>query len=213
MPHAVNVLLVDGHPIYRRGLADCLNSLPGVETVTESDRVPSASEAPGSPAADLVMLDRELPRACDFVRELNGRARVIAFYATDADDITDVIAAGAVGLLHKSSLTPETLGAAVDAACSGASVISPEVLSSLVRLPRPRASLATSEGPAAAPRLTAREQQVLALIAQGHATREVAARLCYSERTVKNVLHDVVTKLGARSRAQAVADAVRIGLI
>jgi len=49
MPHAVNVLLVDGHPIYRRGLADCLNSLPGVETVTESDRVPSASEAPGSP--------------------------------------------------------------------------------------------------------------------------------------------------------------------
>jgi DNA-binding NarL/FixJ family response regulator len=62
-------------------------------------------------------------------------------------------------------------------------------------------------------RLTDREQQVLALIAEGHPTREVAEQLCYSERTVKNVLHDVVTKLGARSRSQAVAHAVREGLI
>jgi DNA-binding NarL/FixJ family response regulator len=61
--------------------------------------------------------------------------------------------------------------------------------------------------------LTAREQQVLSLIAEGHPTREVAEQLCYSERTVKNVLHDIVTKLGARSRSQAVAHAVRDGLI
>jgi DNA-binding NarL/FixJ family response regulator len=65
----------------------------------------------------------------------------------------------------------------------------------------------------AAATLTDREQQVLALIAAGHATREVARELCYSERTVKNVLHDVVTKLNARSRSQAVACAVREGLI
>ena len=61
--------------------------------------------------------------------------------------------------------------------------------------------------------LTDREQQVLSLIAAGHPTREVAQQLCYSERTVKNVLHDVVTKLNARSRSQAVAFAVREGLI
>ena len=68
------------------------------------------------------------------------------------------------------------------------------------------------EKPAGA-RLTDREQQVLSLIAAGHPTREVAQQLCYSERTVKNVLHDVVTKLNARSRSQAVAFAVREGLI
>jgi DNA-binding NarL/FixJ family response regulator len=62
-------------------------------------------------------------------------------------------------------------------------------------------------------RLTERERHVLSLIAQGCATREVAERLCYSERTVKNVLHDVVTKLDARTRSQAVAHAVREGLI
>jgi DNA-binding NarL/FixJ family response regulator len=61
--------------------------------------------------------------------------------------------------------------------------------------------------------LTTREQQVLASVAEGLPTREVARRLHYSERTVKNVLHDVVTKLGARSRSQAVAEAVRQGLI
>jgi DNA-binding NarL/FixJ family response regulator len=62
-------------------------------------------------------------------------------------------------------------------------------------------------------RLSTREQQVLSLVAEGHSTREVASGLHYSERTVKNVLHDVVTKLNARTRSQAVAEAVRQGLI
>jgi DNA-binding NarL/FixJ family response regulator len=77
---------------------------------------------------------------------------------------------------------------------------------------------AEADGDDAPPRLRVgtlsdREQRVLALIAEGHPTREVAAQLCYSERTVKNVLHDVVTKLNVRSRSQAVAHAVRDGLI
>jgi DNA-binding NarL/FixJ family response regulator len=70
-----------------------------------------------------------------------------------------------------------------------------------------------SGGKPVAAQLTDREQQVLSLIAEGHPTREVAEQLCYSERTVKNVLHDVVTKLNVRSRSQAVAHAVREGLI
>jgi DNA-binding CsgD family transcriptional regulator len=61
--------------------------------------------------------------------------------------------------------------------------------------------------------LTAREKQVLRLVADGHPTREVARQLCYSERTIKNVIHDAVMKLNARSRSQAVAEAVRAGLI
>jgi DNA-binding CsgD family transcriptional regulator len=64
-----------------------------------------------------------------------------------------------------------------------------------------------------AARLTDRERQVVALIADGHPLREVAAEVCYSERTVKNTLHSAVVKLGARSRAHAVAIAVREGLI
>jgi DNA-binding NarL/FixJ family response regulator len=88
-------------------------------------------------------------------------------------------------------------------------VVAPDLLGNLLKS-------VSAEGVNGRPplaRLTEREQQVLALIAQGHPTREVAQELCYSERTVKNVLHDVVTKLNARSRSQAVAHAVREGLI
>ncbi len=115
--------------------------------------------------------------------------------------------AGAVGYLRKDTLTTESLGAAVRAAANGAGVMERELLGNLLRgvTPEPARSTAT--------RLTDREQQVLALIAAGHPTREVAQALSYSERTVKNVLHDVVTKLNARSRSQAVAFAVREGLI
>jgi DNA-binding NarL/FixJ family response regulator len=62
-------------------------------------------------------------------------------------------------------------------------------------------------------RLNAREQQVLRLVAEGLPIREVAVQLRYSERTIKNVIHDVVTKLNVRTRSQAVAQAVREGLI
>ena len=88
-------------------------------------------------------------------------------------------------------------------------MVAPDLLGNLLR----GVSSEGANGRPALARLTEREQQVLALIAQGHPTREVALELCYSERTVKNVLHDVVTKLNARSRSQAVAHAVREGLI
>ena len=95
----------------------------------------------------------------------------------------------------------------------GAGVMSPEVLGILLcGLSRVSRDVLEPRGLSLS-RLTTQERQVLGLIAQGHATQEVARELCYSERTVKNVLHDVVTKLGARSRSHAVADAVRQGLI
>ena len=87
----------------------------------------------------------------------------------------------------------------------------PDLLEHLLANHQSNAEAAASRPVAA--KLTDREQQVLSLIAAGHPTREVAQELCYSERTVKNVLHDVVTKLNARSRSQAVAFAVREGLI
>jgi DNA-binding NarL/FixJ family response regulator len=126
------------------------------------------------------------------------------------ESVLSALQAGAVGYLRKDTLTTETLAAAVRAAANGTGVMEAELLGNLLKGLFPE-SLDPAR-PAVA-RLTDREQQVLALIAAGHPTREVALQLCYSERTVKNVLHDVVTKLNARSRSQAVAFAVREGLI
>jgi DNA-binding NarL/FixJ family response regulator len=208
----VKLFVLDPHTIYRRGLAACLELLPGVEDVADVESIREAWEHPDLFASELVLLDIAVPGGHDFigaVSEATG-ARVLVCTAEPSDEaVLAALQAGAVGFLRKDTLTPEALAAAVQAAASGTGVVTPDLLGNLLK----GVSAEGENGRPALARLTEREQQVLALIAQGHPTREVAQELCYSERTVKNVLHDVVTKLNARSRSQAVAHAVREGLI
>jgi DNA-binding NarL/FixJ family response regulator len=207
----VKLFVLDTHTIYRRGLVACLDLLEEVESVAEAERVRDAWEHPALFGADLVVLDPALPGGGDFVaavREATGARVIVCASDSGQDAAIAALQAGAVGYLPKAELTPETLATAVRAAANGSSVMTPDLLEHLLaKLPE------HAEARVAPARLTDREQQVLALIAAGHPTREVALELSYSERTVKNVLHDVVTKLNARSRSQAVAFAVREGLI
>ena len=206
----MKLFVLDSHTIYRRGLVACLDMLEAVELVAGADGVREAWEHPGLFAADIVLVDPSLPGGSDFVgavREATGARVIVCSSECGQDAVLSALHAGAVGFLRKDELTPETLGSAVTAAANGTGVVTPELLGRL---------LAGAPAPAdrrVAARLTDREQQVLSLIADGHPMREVAEELSYSERTVKNVLHDVVTKLNARSRSQAVAFAVREGLI
>jgi len=208
----VKLFVLDTHTIYRRGLVACLDLLEEVESVADADCVRDAWEHPELFASDLVLLDPALPGGGDFVgavREATGAGVSVCSSEAGQAAVLAALQAGAVGYLRKDELTPESLAAAVKAAANGTGVVTPDLLEHLLsNLPEAGAAAR----PVAA-RLTDREQQVLALIAAGHPTREVAQELCYSERTVKNVLHDVVTKLNARSRSQAVAFAVREGLI
>jgi DNA-binding NarL/FixJ family response regulator len=208
----VKLFVLDPHTIYRRGLTACLELLPGVEGVADVESVREAWEHPDLFASELVLLEVAVSGGPDFigaVTEATG-ARVLVCTAEPSDDaVLAALQAGAVGFLRKDTLTPEALAAAVQAAASGAGVMAPDLLGNLLR----SVSTDSLNGRPTLARLTEREQQVLALIAKGHPTREVALELSYSERTVKNVLHDVVTKLNARSRSQAVAHAVREGLI
>jgi DNA-binding NarL/FixJ family response regulator len=205
----VKLFVLDAHTIYRRGLVACLELLDEVESVAGAESVRDAWEHPALFNADIVLVDPSLPGGGDFVgavREATGAAVIVCSPDTGQDSVVRALRAGALGYLRKDELTPNALGAAVRAAASGTGVLAGDLLGSLIPsaqgVPRPVAAA-----------LTDREQQVLSLIADGHPTREVALELCYSERTVKNVLHDVVTKLNARSRSQAVAFAVREGLI
>jgi DNA-binding NarL/FixJ family response regulator len=207
----LKLFVVDTHTIYRRGLAACLEALPEVQSVGQAGSVRDAWEDEALFASDLVLVDHAMTGGLDFlgaVREATGAAVVVCSSLCSEDAVLAALQAGAVGVLRKETLTTESLASAVRAAADGTGVVTSELLRDLLD------GLAANgyEKPAAA-RLTDREQQVLSLIADGHPTREVAQHLCYSERTVKNVLHDVVTKLGARSRSQAVAHAVREGLI
>jgi DNA-binding NarL/FixJ family response regulator len=209
----VKLFVLDPHTIYRRGLAACLESLEGVQAVADAESIREAWESPALFDSDLVILDHSMNGGADFiaaVSESTGARVMVCTSDCSEDNVLMAMKAGAIGFLRKDTLSTEGLAAAVQAAASGAGVVTPELLGTLVK------SAAESNGHngrAHHATLTDREQQVLSLIAAGHPTREVAQQLCYSERTVKNVLHDVVTKLNARSRSQAVAFAVREGLI
>jgi DNA-binding NarL/FixJ family response regulator len=206
----LKLFVLDPHTIYRRGLAACLELMSEVDSVAHAGSVRDAWEDPALFATDLVILDTAAPGARDFIsaaQEATNAPVLVCTSDCGEDAVIAAMQAGAVGFLRKDTLTADSLGAAVRAAASGSGVVTPELLGRLV------SSLPEADDRPTAARLTDREQQVLALIAEGHPTREVALQLSYSERTVKNVLHDVVTKLNARSRSQAVAFAVREGLI
>jgi DNA-binding NarL/FixJ family response regulator len=207
----LKLFVVDPHTIYRRGLAACLEGLPEVRAVGQADSARGAWDDERLFASDLVLVDHAMSGGRDFlgaVGEATGAAVVVCSSLCSEDAVLAALQAGAVGVLRKEALTTESLASAVRAAADGTGVVTSELLRDLLDELAPNGHQKPVPG-----RLTDREQQVLSLIADGHPTREVAQELCYSERTVKNVLHDVVTKLGARSRSQAVAHAVREGLI
>lgn len=207
----MKLFVVDPHTIYRRGLAACLEGLPEAQSVGQAGSARDAWADDTLFGADIVLVDHAMTGGLDFVAavaQAGGAAVVVCSSQCGEDAVLAALQAGAAGVLRKETLTTEALASAVRAAASGTGVVTSELLHELLDGLAPDGY----EKPPAA-RLTDREQQVLSLIANGHPTREVAQQLCYSERTVKNVLHDVVTKLNARSRSQAVAHAVREGLI
>jgi DNA-binding NarL/FixJ family response regulator len=211
---ALKVFVVDSHAIYRRGMVASLELLDRVESVAQADGVRDALEHSALNEADIVILDTSIAGGADFIATVSGAcgARVIACTSDWGEEsVVVAVDAGAVGYLRKDTLTQDVLQAAIQAVQGGAAIVTPDLLGALLRSTPGEADESAPRISGA--RLTDREQSVLALIAEGHPTREVAKELCYSERTVKNVLHDIVTKLNVRSRSQAVAHAVRDGLI
>jgi DNA-binding CsgD family transcriptional regulator len=149
-----------------------------------------------------------------FVLEPQRDRRGLAACVSGLPDVETVYAAGSVGEARAHPGLRHADLVLLDPAVPG----SREFIGAVHHVTAARVIVASAAdtgvaGEGGLARLTDREQQVLALIADGHPTREVAERLCYSERTVKSVVHDAVTKLNARSRSQAVAQAVREGLI
>jgi len=212
----MKIFIVDPHEIYRRGVVASLRGLEDVDHVGEAGTVAEAWRDRALPEADVVLVDQDADERQAFIRELRTRTGASVLVCSSRQDRQEVIAAvedGALGYLCKDTLTPEGLLAGVRTAATGAGVLAPDLLGDLLRVvSNTSREVLEPRGLTLSP-LTAREQQVLTLLSEGHPTREVAKRLSYSERTVKNVIHDVTTKFNARTRVQAVAAAVRAGLI
>jgi DNA-binding NarL/FixJ family response regulator len=205
MPHdsAISLLIVDDHPVVRDGLRGMFESAGDFTVLGEASNGVEAVELTARLDPDVVLMDLRMPggNGVDAIRELTrrgarSRVLVLTTYDTDSDTLP-AIEAGATGYLLKDA-PREELFTAVRAAADGRTVLSPAVASRLVTAVR------TPAAPADEP-LSAREREVLALVAKGTSNKEIARVLFISEATVKTHLTHVYGKLGVKDRAAAVA--------
>jgi DNA-binding NarL/FixJ family response regulator len=164
----------------------------------------------------IVAVETVTEPATALLRELNlhGCRRIVLVITALANiDLVGTIEQGVCAVVHRSSATPARLAQLAARAAAGEGALPPDVLDRLLKqVSRLRHHVLAPRGLTAAG-LSEREVQVLRLVADGFDTQEVARRLCYSERTVKNVLHDITNRFQLRNRTHAVAYALREGLI
>lgn len=205
----VTVLVVDDHPVVRAGLIALLSVQPGLEVVGEAPDGQAALDAAARLRPDVILCDLRLGEGPDgvavtrAVRSGPGPVPAVLILTTyDHDvDVVRAVEAGAAGYLLKDA-APATIVDSIEAAARGESVLGPELTERVVQTMRVRRA-----------DLSARELDVLRLVAEGLSNRDVAKRLVVSEATVKTHLNHVFAKLGAESRTAAVASARAAGLI
>ncbi len=210
----LRVFIVFRDTIYVSGLRTTLSMAPGVEAVDQAPSIALAWESEALAEADVVVLDSDLGGAMAFVQEIavqTGARVLLCMHEATTADVLDAIGSGVGGALSRDQLTPDSLLAAVNAVAAGIFALDSSALRTLsgsVAPIRQRDATAPQSGGFAP-----REQMVLSLVAAGLSNREIAERLSYSERTIKTILHDIVIRLGVKSRSQAVAMAVRERII
>jgi len=200
------VWIDDPNPIFRRGLAVCIEGAGYVVVGESADLDPSPEVLDG----DILLFDVDavaLPRVVALRQD--AAVRLVGFITSPREEqLYDMLAAGLAGVLIRSNVTPARLTACLHAVVSGQGALPPDLLGQML------AGLARGAPRGArVPGLASREVSVLKLLADGGTTRDIAENLSYSERTVKNIVHDLLMKLDCHTRAHAVALATRQGVI
>lgn len=204
----IRILIADDHPVVRDGLRGMFTGEPDFEVVGDAANGRDAVDRVQTFDPDVVLMDLRMPEmdgvaAIRTLTQLGARARVLVLTTYDTDrDVLAAIGAGATGYLLKDAPRDE-LFRAVRAAAHGDTVLAPSAAAHLmgqVRDPKPST-------------LTARELEILRLVADGTTNQQAAQRLFVSEATVKTHLLHTYAKLGVKDRAAAVAAAYNRGLL
>jgi DNA-binding NarL/FixJ family response regulator len=203
MTSPIRVVVADDRAAVREGLVTMLDLLDDVEVVGQAADGDQAVRLVAEHAPDVVLMDLRMPR-CDgvaataLIHAAHPRTRIVVLTTySDDEDILAALRAGALGYLTKDAGRLQ-IAQAVRSAAAGQPVLSPEVRQKLLEAARPVPHADLPDG------LTAREVEVLRLIATGLANREIAARLHVTEATVKSHINRLFAKTGVRHRAQAV---------
>ena len=198
------VLVVDDHPVFRTGLCGIIEAAPDLTVVGEAETGLEAVEQAAATRPDVILMDLQMPElgGVEATRRILAErpaTRILVLTMIDRDAaLAAALRAGARGYLLKGSGRDEVLSA-IRAVASGGAVLSAEVAD---RLP----SLLTATPPSAAafPDLTARENQILTLLAEGRDNADIADELSLSLKTVRNYVSSILTKLEVPGRAQAI---------
>ena len=210
----IRALIVDDHPVTREGLRTALSmSEDAVTVVGEAASGQEAIDQARDLSPDVVFMDVRMPgmdgiEATRRIREASPETRVILITIDESRGaISEAIQAGVSGYLLKDASPDELVGAARNAV-EGNAVIHPQLTKTFIE----EVHLAESEGTRSTP-LSKREREILQKVADGSTTRQVASDLGISPHTVKTHLERIFEKLGANDRAQAVAIAIRTGIV
>lgn len=201
-PRPIGVLIAGGDPLACGGVAQLLDGCPDIRTVSDAAEADIA----------LVLIDKVGDGLVDIVGTVSHRCgpRVVLLVGEqDLNRSAELLRAGALGILRRGQVSRPGLRRVIRSVMAGDAVLPADVLGDL---------LATPSGPDPESNgdqhgISSRESNVLRLLADGSDTREVAHRLCYSERTVKTIIQDITQRYGLRNRSHAVAYAIRSGLI
>ncbi|WP_329395639.1 response regulator transcription factor [Streptomyces melanogenes] len=208
------VLIVDDHPLFRSGLKAALESTGGTDVVAEAATAAEALEAVARQIPDVVVMDLALPDASgiDVTRQLTalhpGLPVLMLTMSDDDGSLLAALQAGARGYLVKGAGAGEVLHAVRTVAAGGA-VFGPQTAARLTALLREGRR---HDAEQLFPALTAREAEVLELIARGLDNHRIARQLVLSEKTVRNHVTHIFDKLQVTTRAEAVARARDAGL-
>jgi DNA-binding NarL/FixJ family response regulator len=207
------VLVVDDHPLFRFGLCTVLSAEPTVELVGEAATGAEAIAAAHALTPDVVVMDVHLPdmtgidAARAIVGERTGTGVLVLTMFNDSESVFAAMRAGARGYLLKGSGQDEIVRA-VHAVGRGEAIFGPDIASRVLGFFNTGGSVS---GPVF-PELTAREREVLCLIANGVSNSGIAGKLTLSPKTVRNHVSSIFTKLHVADRAQAIVRARKAGL-
>lgn len=206
----IRVMIVDDHSVVRSGLAAFLQAFADMELIGEAKSGEEAIARCAELEPDVVLMDLVMPgvggvAATRAIHQAQPGVRIIALTSFGSDDLVQqALQAGATGYLLKD-VSHVQLAEAIRAVHAGRPALAPQATEALIR--------AATQPPAPGADLTPRERQVLAVMAEGLSNPQIALRLCVTEATAKAHVSSIIAKLGVSSRTEAVALALRHGLV
>ena len=211
--NVIKVMVVDDHPVMRRGLRDVLEESGTCEVVSEAADGEEAVAVAQESRPDVIVMDVIMPRkngveSCRDILDILPDAKVLMLSASTEDDaVIDAIAAGAKGFVLKYSGSDELIDAILRVAC-GQFIIPDSAISRVFRVLHDGAGYKPGRSV-----LTDREQDILTQFANGKAYTQIADSLGLSRVTIRNTIYRVQDKLGVDSKQEIVVWAVRNGLL